>query len=225
MDAELDARDHRGRTALHIAAARGNAALCEELLGRGANKSATDADGRTALHFAAHCGERDVVAAVLGDGEAVAQDREGRTPLHYAVLGRRGARERGVFMLLCRAAGIADRRGRTPVHYAAALGSPALLRLLLRPDPDSDDSGSDREESDEEDDEERVSPSCFAMADAQGRTALHLAAASGAELALEELVRAAPPALLNAADKGGVTALEVAVRAAAERVEHAEECA
>ena len=52
--AALDAADNRGRTALMIAAALGDAATVDVLLKRGADRALKDKDGKTARDLAAN---------------------------------------------------------------------------------------------------------------------------------------------------------------------------
>ena len=56
--AMLDAADNRGRTALMIAAALGDAATVALLLARGSDRTLKDKDGKTALDLAANDGVR-----------------------------------------------------------------------------------------------------------------------------------------------------------------------
>uniref|UniRef100_UPI00358FAFFD ankyrin repeat domain-containing protein 46-like n=1 Tax=Myxine glutinosa TaxID=7769 RepID=UPI00358FAFFD len=74
--------DSRGRSPLHVAAARGHASVCGALLRAGAESGATDAQGNTALHLCGH-GEtaRLLVAAGL---RADTCNHQGATPLMMA---------------------------------------------------------------------------------------------------------------------------------------------
>ncbi|HYA04558.1 MAG TPA: ankyrin repeat domain-containing protein, partial [Xanthobacteraceae bacterium] len=60
--AVLDAADNRGRTALMIAAASGDAAVVDLLIARGADRTAKDKDGKTARDLAANAEVRERLA-------------------------------------------------------------------------------------------------------------------------------------------------------------------
>ena len=55
--ADMEAKDGRGNTPLHAAAANYHLSVLTELLDRGANLEARDSEGRTALHKAAQWNE------------------------------------------------------------------------------------------------------------------------------------------------------------------------
>lgn len=58
-------RDSRGRTGLHLAAARGNVDICQLLHKFGADPLATDYQGNTALHL---CGHVDTIQFLVSNG-------------------------------------------------------------------------------------------------------------------------------------------------------------
>ncbi|KAM0267418.1 hypothetical protein ACHAPA_005961 [Fusarium lateritium] len=90
--APINARANGGRTALHLAARYGSAALVEYLVDDGrADVNARTADGRTPLHYAAGVAEdgddeRREVLRVLRDSKAdpTVEDNKGRTPRDVA---------------------------------------------------------------------------------------------------------------------------------------------
>lgn len=57
--------DSRGRTALHLAAARGRDDILNVLLTSGVDTSATDAFGNTALHY---CGHVETIQCLMDNG-------------------------------------------------------------------------------------------------------------------------------------------------------------
>ena len=98
----LNARDSRGRTALHYAAENNLTAVVTELLVADAGASATnstnslvalvlatDGRGRLAVHLAAQKGHREVVSLLLRRAPHTlhAHDDEALSPLHHAVRG------------------------------------------------------------------------------------------------------------------------------------------
>ncbi|MDE0357057.1 MAG: ankyrin repeat domain-containing protein [Gammaproteobacteria bacterium] len=146
--ADPDARDERGRTALHRAANFENGHAIRLLLEGGAEVDARDEDGASPLqHAAAAILPRDTEAMMLlleADANPDARNRDGETPLHSAA--ERGHVD-GVSLLLARGAAIdaADRWGATPLHRAAAQvgqNTAATVKMLVEaganPDARSD---------------------------------------------------------------------------------------
>ena len=80
-------REAKGRTALHLAAARGRPEIvCFILNIPGIDINAADEEAKTALHIAAHDGKLEVALLLLSSPEidVNAKDRDGKTALHYA---------------------------------------------------------------------------------------------------------------------------------------------
>ena len=89
---EVDARDRWGTTLLGQAAGRGNLAMVELLLARGADHEATGDAGNTALMAAAARGHLEVVAALLAAGAAPGHgNRWGLTAADWARWPENGA--------------------------------------------------------------------------------------------------------------------------------------
>src|SRR5690606_14410205 len=63
--AKANARDGRGRSALHEAAVAGHAAICQALLEAGAEVDVRDGEGRTPLLEAARCGAHAALQVLL----------------------------------------------------------------------------------------------------------------------------------------------------------------
>ncbi len=124
--ADPNLRNDSGRTALHEAASKGDAAVLARLLARKADPRIRDDKGRTPLHSASN----EVVARMLLDAgaEAEARDDRGRTPLH-------GAGNVALIRVLLDAGAdleAGDDRRQTPLHRAAVERSnAAVIRSLV----------------------------------------------------------------------------------------------
>jgi ankyrin repeat protein len=125
-----DAEDARGYSPLASAAERGDAAMCELLVGAGgADVGHADARRRiTALHVAIYNGRDEAARWLLEKGaDPNAADANGHAALHVAALLNRGAL---VGALLARGADVSlrDARGKTAEDLAAECGSEDVLR-------------------------------------------------------------------------------------------------
>ncbi|TPX08527.1 uncharacterized protein E0L32_010014 [Thyridium curvatum] len=86
----LDARDGAGCTPLHLAAAAGETAIVEELIGRGAEVDPVDNLQRTPLHMAARYGRDETIRALFeagADPGKVKEELWGGNLLDHADLG------------------------------------------------------------------------------------------------------------------------------------------
>jgi ankyrin repeat protein len=120
-----------GKTALHIAAEKGQSSTVRLLLNLNSKISAQDQLGRTALHLAVYNSHLKAAEELLKVATLDLQilDSTGRAPLHAAVAS--GNREL-VLSLLGAGADIEceDSLGRTAFHLAALAGSDDMIRLL-----------------------------------------------------------------------------------------------
>ena len=83
--ADLEAKDNKGKTALHWAARGGHAGVASLLLERGADLEAKQNYGKTALHIAVFGGHAEVASLLLERGaELEVKDDFGKTALDYA---------------------------------------------------------------------------------------------------------------------------------------------
>ncbi|XP_040375778.1 protein VAPYRIN-like [Oryza brachyantha] len=149
----LGARDREGRTALHVAAAAGEAEAAAALVDMGADAAATDARGRTPLDVAREKSYQEVVdilerwelvmtAARRGDLQSLesllnkrtgvhGRDQYGLTALHLAAI--KGHCD--VIALLagsgCMDIECEDVEGHRPLHLAVEGGSADAVELLL----------------------------------------------------------------------------------------------
>ena len=129
---DVNARDDRGRTALHLTAERGDAGLAPRLA-QAANVNAKDDDGVTPLMRAAFAGAAEVVAALLNRPEIEPSrvDRDRRTALHWAVMGGDAAVVRLLVEDPRTNPAITDRPDRSAARdLAAVAGRDDLLALL-----------------------------------------------------------------------------------------------
>jgi ankyrin repeat protein len=82
----LNARNPDGRTALHEAAAEGQAEIVEFLLSKKADMNVKDKKGQTALHLAAKDGYIEVISLLIKNkAELNVKDEKGMTPLAIAI--------------------------------------------------------------------------------------------------------------------------------------------
>lgn len=133
---DIKARDERGRTTLHWAAAFGEKpGVVALLLDRGADIDAREEDGWTPLHGAAQTevNSTELVVVLLDRGADIeVRNEDGATPLHVAAAHSKAPAIVAVF--LDRGADIKarDNDGETPLHWAAAVSNtPEVVALLL----------------------------------------------------------------------------------------------
>uniref|UniRef100_A0ACD5VSH8 Uncharacterized protein n=1 Tax=Avena sativa TaxID=4498 RepID=A0ACD5VSH8_AVESA len=114
----LEARDKDGRTALHVAAAAGEAEVVAELVEMGADAAAADARGRTPLDVAREKGYKEVVDILQRWELVMTAARRGDLQSLESLLGKRtGLRGR-------------DQYGLTALHVAAIKGHCDAIALL-----------------------------------------------------------------------------------------------
>ncbi|XP_077432167.1 NF-kappa-B inhibitor delta [Vanacampus margaritifer] len=86
---KLDAKEHKGKTALLVAVTANQPDIVQDLLSFGADINTCDVKGQSALHLAAHDGLPRILQVILSNRPAVnleARDFEGMTPLHCAAI-------------------------------------------------------------------------------------------------------------------------------------------
>ncbi len=120
------------------AAARGDIAVLQDLLRRGADVNQTRGDGMTALHWAAERGDAKAASMLIYAGASLsAGTRIGAyTPLHIA--SRHGHADIVAALLAAgaNAEATTSNSGVLPLHLAAASPSSEAVRLLLAADTD-----------------------------------------------------------------------------------------
>jgi serine/threonine protein kinase/ankyrin repeat protein len=134
--ASLEARDSKGRTALHQAAAEGKTEVVGFLAESGAllNKQAND--GATPLFYAVQFGKLPVVQLLIArHAQLDLADTSGSTPLMIASEGDANLPNNVPMVELLLNAGakvdIVDARGRSALHRASAEPKPEAVRQLL----------------------------------------------------------------------------------------------
>jgi ankyrin repeat protein len=132
----IEAKGEWGCRPLHIAAEKGRVEVVGYLLEKKANPHARDWLTWTALHRSAYGGQKQTARLLLDAGAGInVKDRQGFTPLHWAVyesLGSPGAADTAK-LLVVRGANInaRDTEGSTPLFWAAWQGNKDLVVFLL----------------------------------------------------------------------------------------------
>ncbi|XP_077455732.1 NF-kappa-B inhibitor delta [Stigmatopora argus] len=86
---KLDAKEHKGKTALLVAVTADQPDIVQDLLSFGADINACDIKGQNALHLAANDGLPRIMQVILSNRPSVnleTKDFEGMTPLHCAAI-------------------------------------------------------------------------------------------------------------------------------------------
>lgn len=130
--ADVNASDPDGRTALHAALAEGHADAARLLLARGADPTRRDELGFGTLHWATYANDEAILELAAGrsDPSVDPVDKEGRTPLSWAVQSNSTV---SVRWLLARGAdpNRIDNDGWAPLHHVAPEGHLEAIVLLL----------------------------------------------------------------------------------------------
>jgi ankyrin repeat protein len=120
-----------GMTALHVAALRGQEAIVQELLGKGASIESEDTNGRTALGWASYGGHQGAVELLLEKGASrQIKDKFGYTP---QVLAQRNGHNAvsDVFQSMRKASSSSIASPLVLLHTAARCGKEDVVRQLL----------------------------------------------------------------------------------------------
>lgn len=131
---DRDGADSKGYTPIHVAAAKGRAAVVTFLLAAGADAARPNDRGLSPLDLAVGLGKVDAVKAFIEHGAdllSVKHVGNGETALHLAA----GNGQAEVVSLLCRVGGVdanaVNGDGWTPLHMATLKGEPGTVRALL----------------------------------------------------------------------------------------------
>ena len=220
----VNAKDNKGRTALHHAARKGYVEIARLLIAHGADVNTRAGDEQTPLHHAASRGRREMAELLILQGADVnARDRNGQTPLSRAMHNKGGGREMVEFLTskgaIVPALHLAahrgqleeirenlgdratvdarDEGGRTLLHYAASAGQSQVVELLIARGADVDAK-----------DKSGETPLYYA-ADAGWRNMVELLIADGADVNIQQVNRNTP--LHEAAGAGSIDVAELLI--------------
>ncbi|XP_077577444.1 inversin [Stigmatopora nigra] len=169
--ASVNKTDHSQRTALHLAAQKGNVRFLKLLLSRHANWLQKDLEEMTPLHLATRHPSSKALALLLkhiGPGEVDTQDKNKQTALHWSAFYNRPEHVR-LLIKHDSNIGIPDSEGKIPLHWAAhsqEASATQTVRCILEAAP---------------------TESLLNWQDYEGRTPLHFAVADGNEAVVEVL--------------------------------------
>ncbi|KAF7227253.1 inversin isoform X1 [Nothobranchius furzeri] len=169
--ASVNKTDHSQRSALHLAAQKGNVRFLKLLLSRRANCLQKDLEGMTPLHLATRHPSPKALALLLkhiGPGEVDTQDKNKQTALHWSAFYNRPEHVR-LLIKHDSNIGIPDSEGKIPLHWAAhsqEASATQTVRCILEAAP---------------------TESLLNWQDYEGRTPLHFAVADGNEAVVKLL--------------------------------------
>uniref|UniRef100_A0A674E4K7 Inversin n=1 Tax=Salmo trutta TaxID=8032 RepID=A0A674E4K7_SALTR len=169
--ASVNKTDHSQRTALHLAAQKGNVRFLKLLLSRRADWLQKDLEEVTPLHLATRHPSPKPLALLLkhiGPGEVDTQDKNKQTALHWSAFYNRPEHVR-LLIKHDSNIGIPDSEGKIPLHWAAHSQEYTAIhtvRCILEAAP---------------------TESLLNWQDYEGRTPLHFAVADGNEAVVEVL--------------------------------------
>lgn len=131
--ANVNARDHSGKTGLHYAAQLGLYKTVRHLLRYGASARNQDVFGRTAVHTAAVEGSDDVLRPLILESDLDPDDADKQKPslIHWAASCDWGYLMKMVLEIPAIDTKKRDHHGRTAFHVAALCGCPNVLRTLI----------------------------------------------------------------------------------------------
>ena len=130
--ADINLKDNRGLSALHVACYKGHADAALVLLDHGASVLLRDSKGMTPLHLAALGGSAALARALLEHAAVVdaVEPSHGATALHLAVTNPEAAELAGVLLEYGASLDIVDGSGHTPAAVAMSMDNAACIELF-----------------------------------------------------------------------------------------------
>ncbi|XP_030644286.1 transient receptor potential cation channel, subfamily N, member 1 [Chanos chanos] len=165
--ARVDVFDEDGKAALHLAAEQGHDDIADILLSHKAFVNAKTKLGLTPLHLSAHNGSAQLVKLLVETHQASidALSLNKQTPLHLAAMN--GQLDVCSSLLNLRSdITVTDIHGQTPLHLAAENDHSEVVKLFLKQRPD-----------------------LATLANVEGSTCTHIAAAKGSVAVIRELLK------------------------------------
>ena len=132
--ADLNARNKRRQTALHIAVNKGHVGVVKTLLGLACHPSLQDSEGDTPLHDAISKKRDDMLALLLDqNADIMLTNNNGFNALHHAALRGNPSAMRVLLSKLPRPWIVDEKKddGYTALHLAAQDGQDAAFQLML----------------------------------------------------------------------------------------------
>lgn len=176
-NARVDVFDEEGKAAIHLAAEQGHQDIVDILLSHKAFVNAKTKLGLTPLHLSARSGSAQLVRLLVETHQASvdALSLRKQTPLHLAAVGGQLDVCRSLLNLKADITA-ADIHGQTPLHLAAESDHSEVVKLFLRHRPE-----------------------LATLANMEGATCAHIAAAKGSASVIRELLMFSPggPLALN----------------------------
>ncbi|KAH0335580.1 ankyrin, partial [Aureobasidium melanogenum] len=132
-EANVDAQDFDGKTALHMAAQAGDLSLVRLLISKKAKINVKNNEGRSALDFACRENHLKVIEYILKNGGICEPDATGRTELHEIIGGDGKCDASTIKLFVSKGVKVnaTDNDGISALHLATKRGDQAILQALV----------------------------------------------------------------------------------------------